>query len=64
MSILTDPNEPDDRSELDHAGRSTDHLLALVAVRDPQFRAMAELHDATAALVLALAAALAADRAR
>ena len=64
MSILTDPNEPDDRSELDHARRAADHLLALVAARAPQFRPTAELHDATAALVQALGAALAAGGAR
>ena len=55
---------PTDPPELDHASRAADHLLALVAVRDPQFRATAELHDATAALVLALAAALAAGGSR
>jgi hypothetical protein len=58
MSILTDSNEPGDRSELDHAGRAADHLLALVVARDPEIEPTPELHDACAALVVAFAAAL------
>ena len=64
MSDRTQQPPPTDRSEPDHASRAADHLLALVAARDPKFRPTAELHDATAALVQALAAALAAGGAR
>ena len=64
MSILTDPHQTDDRSELDHASRAADHLLRPRRRSRPAVPATAELHDATAALVLALAAALAAGGAR
>ena len=51
MSDRTQQPPPTDRSEPDHASRAADHLLALVAARDPKFRPTAELHDALALLL-------------
>jgi hypothetical protein len=44
--------------EFDHASRAADHVLALVAAREPGYRVTAEKHDTMVALVEAIAAAL------
>jgi hypothetical protein len=64
VSDRTQQRPATDQSEPGNASRVANHLLALVATRDPQFRPTPELHDAATALVHALAAALAAGGAR
>ena len=58
------PMSVEERDVAAHAELAALAVLRLVELRDPAFRSTPELHDAVAALVLAVAAALAAGGAR
>ena len=51
-------SRPNERPELDHAAATADHIVALLAVQDPNYRATPELHDALAVLVRQVVSAL------
>lgn len=61
---MSAPQPPDDRLGRGHADAAADHILALVVAQDATLRVTPELHDATAAIVRSVAAALAAVGAR